>query len=55
MEFETINLVLWSSLMIYLIIQLYKFFQSLNPYDFKSTKTLESYDTSTKKIKKIFN
>ena len=55
MDFGTINLILWCALMIYFVIQLYTFFQKLNPYNFFSTKTAESYDTSTKKVKKIYN
>jgi hypothetical protein len=55
MDFGTINLILWYTLMIYFVIQLYTFVQKLNPYNFFSTKTAESYDTSTKKVKKIYN
>mgnify|MGYP007043776928 FL=1 len=35
--------------MIYLYTDLYRFFQSLNPYDFTSNKKQESYDFATKK------
>jgi hypothetical protein len=55
MDFGTINLILFSALMIYFVITVNRFFLSLNPYDFTSTQKQETYDSSTKKIKKIFN
>jgi hypothetical protein len=55
MDFETINLILFSALMIYFVITVNRFFLSLNPYDFTSTQKQETYDSSTKKVKKIYN
>jgi len=47
MDYATI--LLFIALMIYLYTDLYRFFQSLNPYDFTSNKKQESYDFATKK------
>ena len=47
MDYATI--LLFIALMIYLYNDLYRFFQSLNPYDFTSNKKQESYDFATKK------
>jgi len=52
MDYATI--LLFIALMIYLYTDLYRFFQSLNPYDFTSNIKQESYDFITeKKAKKI--
>ena len=52
MDYATI--LLFIALMIYLYNDLYRFFQSLNPYDFTSNKKQESYDFATeKKAEKI--
>jgi len=52
MDYATI--LLFIALMIYLYTDLYRFFQSLNPYDFTSNKKQESYDFATeKKAEKI--
>lgn len=53
MDFGTINFILWSALMIYLIMQVNRFSNKLNPYDFFSTKEKETYDSSKKKTKKV--
>jgi hypothetical protein len=55
MDFGTINLILFSALMIYFVITVNRFFLSLNPYDFTLTQKQEIYDSSTKKITKTPN
>ena len=47
MDYATISLLI--ALMIYIFNDLYRFFQSLNPYDFTSNIKQESYDFTTKK------
>ena len=49
MDFGTGNILLLIALMIYIFNDLYRFFQSLNPYDFTSLNKQESYDFTTKK------
>ena len=52
MDYAT--LLLFLAVMIYILNDLYRFFQSLNPYDFTSNKKQESYDFATeKKAEKI--
>ena len=52
MDYATI--LLFIALMIYIFNDLYRFFQSLNPYDFTLINKQESYDFTTKeKAKKI--
>ena len=52
MDYATI--LLFIALMIYIFNDLYRFFQSLNPYDFTLLNKQESYDFTTKeKAKKI--
>jgi hypothetical protein len=51
---DYVTILLFIALMIYLYTDLYRFFQSLNPYDFTSNKKQESYDFATeKKAEKI--
>tara|TARA_B100001057_G_C22142326_1_gene678752 strand:- start:214 stop:393 length:180 start_codon:yes stop_codon:yes gene_type:complete len=47
MDYATISLLI--ALMIYIFNDLYRFFQSLNPYDFTLINKQESYDFTTKK------
>ena len=47
MDYATI--LLFIALMIYIFNELYRFFQSLNPYDFTLINKQESYDFTTKK------
>jgi len=47
MDYATI--LLFIALMIYIFNDLYRFFQSLNPYDFTLINKQESYDFTTKK------
>jgi len=47
MDYTT--LLLFLAVMIYILNDLYRFFQSLNPYDFTSNIKQESYDFTTKK------
>ena len=47
MDYAT--LLLFIAVMIYIFNDLYRFFQSLNPYDFTSLNKQESYDFTTKK------
>tara|TARA_X000001382_G_scaffold20650_1_gene12538 strand:- start:123 stop:302 length:180 start_codon:yes stop_codon:yes gene_type:complete len=47
MDYAT--LLLFIALMIYIFNDLYRFFQSLNPYDFTLINKQESYDFTTKK------
>tara|TARA_A100001011_G_scaffold328842_1_gene353788 strand:+ start:427 stop:612 length:186 start_codon:yes stop_codon:yes gene_type:complete len=54
MDFGTSTILLLIALMIYIFNDLYRFFLSLNPYDFTSIKKQESYDFATeKKAEKI--
>ena len=54
MDFGTSNILLLIALMIYMFNDLYRFFLSLNPYDFTLINKQESYDFTTKeKAKKI--
>ena len=54
MDFGTSNILLLITLMIYMFNDLYRFFLSLNPYDFTLINKQESYDFTTKeKAKKI--
>ena len=54
MDFGTSNILLLIALMIYMFNDLYRFFLSLNPYDFTLINKQESYDfTTKKKAKKI--
>ena len=55
MDFASIIFILWMSLLIYFYLSAYRFLLSLNPYDFTSTQKTESYDPSTKKVKKNFS
>ena len=47
MDYAT--LLLFIAVMIYILNDLYRFFQSLNPYDFTLINKQESYDFTTKK------
>jgi len=47
MDYAT--LLLFIAVMIYIFNDLYRFFQSLNPYDFTLINKQESYDFTTKK------
>ena len=49
MDFGTRNILLLIALMIYMFNDLYRFFLSLNPYDFTLINKQESYDFTTKK------
>jgi hypothetical protein len=49
MDFGTSNILLLIALMIYMFNDLYRFFLSLNPYDFTLINKQESYDFTTKK------
>ena len=49
MDFGTSNILLLMALMIYMFNDLYRFFLSLNPYDFTLINKQESYDFTTKK------
>ena len=54
MDFGTSTILLLIALMIYTFNDLYRFFLSLNPYDFTLINKQESYDfTTKKKAKKI--
>ena len=54
MDFGTSNILLLIALMIYMFNDLYRFFLSLNPYDFTLINKQESYDfTAKKKAEKI--
>tara|TARA_B100001778_G_scaffold220047_1_gene182411 strand:- start:170 stop:355 length:186 start_codon:yes stop_codon:yes gene_type:complete len=49
MDFGTSTILLLIALMIYIFNDLYRFFLSLNPYDFTLINKQESYDFTTKK------
>ena len=49
MDFGTSTILLLIALMIYMFNDLYRFFLSLNPYDFTLINKQESYDFTTKK------
>ena len=49
MDFGTSNILLLIALMIYMFNDLYRFFLSLNPYDFTLINKQQSYDFTTKK------